>query len=144
MHVSSSIADYALGVCPFAPLLCFSFGKTLLQHAPADCFEGSRPHCGGVPARALRSCGCLTLLQSLVQILESVLGHRRDPGDTAGPGMNPMPRATAAIVFMHAARATAAVVRAFTRALTTVVVVMVCAMFVAAHLHFTATRCVQE
>ena len=65
-------------------------------------------------------------------------------GDTAGPEMNPMPRATAARVFMHAARATAAVVRAFTRALTTVVVVMVCAMFVAAHLHFTASRCVQE
>lgn len=61
-------------------------------------------------------------------------------GDTAGPVTNPMPRATDARVFIHAARDTVAVVRAFTRALTTVVVVSVCAMFVRAHLQSGVSR----
>lgn len=55
-------------------------------------------------------------------------------GLAAGPEVNPIPRATDAKVFIHAALATVDVVLALTSAFTTVVVVTVCEMFVKAHL----------
>ena len=61
-------------------------------------------------------------------------------GLAAGPDVNPIPRATDASVFIHAALAIVDVVLALTSAFTTVVVVTVCEMFVKAHLHMPWNR----